>query len=95
MENKKILVSTNTLKDKTLEKTKQVISFLNKNNVQVYVDKNLYNKLELNIKKLVQEFENEQMFCCIVLGGDGTFLSSMDIYLKQVMNILKNYYNQF
>ncbi len=75
--NKKILITTNIHKDESLEKTKNVITFLQEKGCMIYVPSSMYSRLH---SMNVYEFHDEKMFCCIVLGGDGTFLSTVHQY---------------
>ena len=74
-----VLILVNEHKDHNLKITKEVITFLNNNNCQVYIEEEISSKVSeakiLN-KDSVVDF-------ALVLGGDGTLLNGLHKYVEK------------
>lgn len=75
-----VLYLLNICKDSNFELTKEVILFLNQNNCNVYLDKNLYDNLvnEYNFVKLYSS--KVEISFALLAGGDGTFINELHKY---------------
>lgn len=73
-----VLILVNENKDHNLKITKEVITFLNNSNCQVYIEEEISSKVsKVNIlnKDSIIDF-------ALVLGGDGTLLNGLHKYVK-------------
>lgn len=70
---KKIAIIPNISKDTDLEVTKKLIACIEKNNVEVLVQKAFYKDID---EKYVRENAISEADCVIVIGGDGTILNA-------------------
>lgn len=74
-----VLILVNENKDHNLKITKEVITFLNNNNCQVYVEEEISSKVS-QVKILNK---NSSVDFALVLGGDGTLLNGLHKYVEQ------------
>ena len=80
MKRRNILVLVNEAKDEKLVVTNEVISFLEKNNCNVFLEDELIAKINRGSK--IQD--NTEINFALVLGGDGTLLNKLHRYVDKV-----------
>ena len=79
MKRRNILVLVNEAKDEKLVVTNEVISFLEKNNCNVFLEDELISKINRGSK--IQD--NTEINFALVLGGDGTLLNKLHRYVDK------------
>ncbi|MCR5564615.1 MAG: NAD(+)/NADH kinase [Gammaproteobacteria bacterium] len=82
MDKKKILLLVNTNRDIDCKITKMVINYLKDKNTELYSENNI-SSLFGNVK----EYNGEDIFLCIIIGGDGTMMSYVQKYKEHNFNI--------
>lgn len=82
MDKKKILLLVNERRDIDYKITKMVIDYLKNKNVCIYGEDNL-----AKIFTVINEYQNEDVFLAIIIGGDGTMLRYIQRYKDRNLNI--------
>lgn len=82
MDKKKILLLVNERRDIDYKITKMVIDYLKNKNVCIYGEDNL-----AKIFTDINEYQNEDVFLAIIIGGDGTMLRYIQRYKDRNFNV--------
>lgn len=82
MDKKKILLLVNERRDIDYKITKMVIDYLKNKNVCIYGEDNL-----AKIFTKINEYQNEDVFLAIIIGGDGTMLRYIQRYKDRNLNV--------
>lgn len=73
---KQVYMIVNTLKDKELTFAYQVIDWLQKQEVEVFLDTRIHDKYQISDDYVKNEHELDTIDFAIILGGDGTIIHS-------------------
>ena len=79
----RILIITNSYKDKDLAVTKEIIAFLEEKNVQCA---NVFTEVQPGDINIPKEFEDSD--CFIVLGGDGTLIHAARVAVSKKIPLI-------
>ena len=83
---KKIAIIPNILRDENFRGTKQIITYLKENNIEVVIDKKLIN---YNLDAEYKDLETyKEIDMAIIIGGDGTMLSESKKYINSDIPVL-------
>ena len=79
----KVVIITNSYKDRDLSVTKEIISFLEENNVKCA---NVFTEVQPGDISIPEEFEDSD--CFIVLGGDGTLIHAARVAVSKKIPLI-------
>jgi len=85
---KQVYMIVNTVKDPDLSFACEVVHWLKKQEVQVYVDTRIHEEYELNQEFLKNDNPLEKFDFAIVMGGDGTIIHSARYFAQHNIPIL-------
>ena len=79
----KVVIITNSYKDRDLSVTKEIISFLEENNVKCA---NVFTEVQPGDISIPEDFEDSD--CFIVLGGDGTLIHAARVAVSKKIPLI-------
>ena len=82
MDKKKILILANGSRDIDYKITKMVVDYLKEKEADVYSESNV-----ASVLNGVKEYNDEDMFLCIIIGGDGTMMRFVQKYKEHNFNV--------
>ena len=82
MQKKRILILANGSRDIDYKITKMVVEYLKKKEIELYSEENV-----VSVFKDIKEYKNEDVFLCIIIGGDGTMMSYVQKYKEHNFNV--------